>query len=180
MRTIGSRAGVSAALVVHHFGSKEGLREVIDEHLADQIREDTFAAIAQNRTQSEPEMRAYAERFAPAMTYLSRALTEDATVGRNLYDRLHRDAIDFLRAGEAAGLIRPTADEAARAAALLNADLGQLLLQHHAQRVLGADDHIDALIKVTQPMLDIYTDGLFTDGRIRDNWSTPQTAEESV
>lgn len=179
MRAIASQAGVSPALVVHHFASKDGLREAIDDQLADQIRQDKFAAMTGNLTQNEREMRAYAEQFAPAMAYLARALTENADVGRHLYDRLYRDAVDYLRAGEEAGLIRSTSSPEARAAALLNAGLGQTLLQHHLQRVLGADDTTDALMQITRPMLDLYTDGLFTDDRIRDNWSTAHTEEES-
>lgn len=178
VRGIAERACVSPALVVHHFGSKEGLREAIDDHLADQIRKDKFAAMTGGLSQDEKEMRAHAEEFAPAMAYLSRALTEDAVVGRHLYDRLYRDAVDYLRAGEEAGLIQATSEPEARAAALLNAGLGQTLLQHHLQRVLGATDEIDALLRITGPMLDLYTDGLFTDDRIRDNWSSPHTEEQ--
>ncbi len=180
IRDIATEAGVSAALVVHHFGSKDGLREVINDHLADHIRADKFAAMTGNLTQDEKEMRAYAQEWAPAMAYLSRALTENADVGRHLYDRLFADAIDYLRAGEESGLIQPTGSPEARAAALLNAGLGQTLLQHHLQRVLGAADEVEALMQITQPMLDLYTDGLFTDERIRDSWSTPHTEEESV
>jgi AcrR family transcriptional regulator len=33
VRQIAAAAGVSPALVVHHFGSKEGLREAVDQHL---------------------------------------------------------------------------------------------------------------------------------------------------
>lgn len=180
VRSIAARAGVSAALVVHHFGSKEGLRESIDDHLADQIRQDKFAAMTGSLTQNDRQMRSYAEQFAPAMAYLARALTEDAAVGRHLYDRLFRDAVDYLRAGEDAGLIRPTATPEARAAALLNAGLGQTLLQRHLQRVLGVDDETAALMAIAGPMLDLYTDGLFTDETIRDNWSTPHTQEKAT
>ncbi|MGB3829751.1 MAG: TetR family transcriptional regulator [Ornithinimicrobium sp.] len=179
MRAIGLRAGVSAALVVHHFGSKEGLREAIDDHLADQIRQDKFAAMTGNLMPNEREMRNYAEQFAPAMAYLARALTENTVVGRHLYDRLYRDSVDYLQAGVDAGLIRPTSEPEARAAALLNAGLGQTLLQHHLQRALGSEDQTDALMQIARPMIDLYTDGLFTDQRIRDSWNPPPTDEET-
>src|SRR5690348_923432 len=35
VRQIAAAAGVSAALVVHHFGSKEGLRDVVDQYVVD-------------------------------------------------------------------------------------------------------------------------------------------------
>lgn len=178
VRGIAARAGVSPGLVVHHFGSKDGLREAVDDHLADQIRQDKFATMTGSMTQDEQTTRAYAQEFAPALAYLARALTEDAVVGRHLYDRLFRDAVDYLRAGEEAGLIKPTDAPQARAAALLNAGLGQTLLQHHLHRVLDADDATDALMRISRPMLDVYTEGLFTDGRVRDRWRTADRQDE--
>ncbi|CQD18123.1 transcriptional regulatory protein [Mycolicibacterium conceptionense] len=39
LRSIAEAAGVSAALVIHHFGSKEGLRKACDAHVAEVVRE---------------------------------------------------------------------------------------------------------------------------------------------
>jgi AcrR family transcriptional regulator len=38
LRTIAEAAGVSAALVIHHFGSKDGLRKACDDFVAEEIR----------------------------------------------------------------------------------------------------------------------------------------------
>jgi AcrR family transcriptional regulator len=177
VRAIADRAGVSAPLVLHHFGSKEGLRQSVEEHLVTQIREGKFATMTGQLTPDELSMRANAEEFAPAMSYLARALTEDAEVGRHLYDRLYQDALGYLQAGEDAGLIRPTEHPAARAAALLNAGLAQTLLRHHLERVLGLDDQVEAMLAIGPPLLDLYTDGLFTDSRIRDAFYTASPSE---
>ncbi len=177
VRGIADRAGVSAALVVHHFRSKEGLRQAVEEHLVSQIREGKFAAMTGGLTPDEQTMRQQAEDYAPAMAYLARALTEDAEVGRHLYDRLYRDAVAYLKAGEDAGIIRPTDDPEARAVALLNAGLAQTLLQHHMLRVLATSDPIEGMLRIARPFLDLYTDGLFTDGRIRDAFSAASSTE---
>lgn len=171
MRDIAERAGVSPALVVHHFGSKQGLRDAIDDHLADQIRDGKFAAMTGSLAPDPATYRAMADEYAPAMAYLARALAEDSDVGRHLYDRMHADAVEYLQAGVDAGLLQPSDDPEARAAALLNAGLAQTLLQHHVQRVLDADTEMDALVRIAGPLLDLYTDGLFTDDRFRRAWS---------
>lgn len=177
MRGIAERAGVSAALVVHHFGSKEGLRQEVEDHLMNQIVGDAFAALAGVRALDESSVRAMAHDYAPAMAYIARALTEDAEVGRHLYDRMYRDTLAYFEAGEKAGVIRPCDDPEARAAALLNADLGQTLLLHHTQRVLQIADPAEATLRVAGPVLAAYTDGLFTDARFRDAMKTPHTQE---
>ena len=38
LRAIADAAGVSAALVIHHFGSKDGLQKACDDYVAEQIR----------------------------------------------------------------------------------------------------------------------------------------------
>ena len=39
LRAIAQAAGVSAALVIHHFGSKDGLVRVCDDYILEQIRQ---------------------------------------------------------------------------------------------------------------------------------------------
>ena len=38
LRAIAEAAGVSAALVIHHFGSKDGLRKACDDYIAEEVR----------------------------------------------------------------------------------------------------------------------------------------------
>ncbi|MGZ8715092.1 MAG: helix-turn-helix domain-containing protein, partial [Mycobacterium sp.] len=39
LRSVAEAAGVSAALVIHHFGSKDGLRKACDEYVAEEVRQ---------------------------------------------------------------------------------------------------------------------------------------------
>lgn len=174
VRDIAERADVSPALVVHHFGSKQGLRDAVDDHLLGQIRAGKYAAMTGSLLPSADEYEQLAEEFVPGMAYLARALSEDTTVGRHLYDRLHADAVGYMAAGVEAGVLHPTDDSEARAAILLNVGLAQLVLQSHLTRVLDVDA-AHAWLRVSGPLLDIYTDGLFTDDRFRAAWRAEST-----
>ncbi len=167
VRDIADRAGVSAALVVHHFGSKEGLRAAVDRDLLDQIHAGNVAAMTGSMTWSRDDYEDLLAQHAPTLAYLARSLSEDSELGRRFYDRLHADTIDAMQAGVAAGVLVPTDDESARAAAVLNADLGNMLLLPHLRRVLGAPDDPTAMLRLAEPLLDLYTDGIFTDDRFR-------------
>ena len=48
LRTIAEAAGVSAALVIHHFGSKDGLRKACDDYVAEEIRSSKSEAMQSN------------------------------------------------------------------------------------------------------------------------------------
>ena len=50
LRTIAEAAGVSAALVIHHFGSKEGLRKACDDYVAEEIRNSKSEALQVQRS----------------------------------------------------------------------------------------------------------------------------------
>jgi AcrR family transcriptional regulator len=45
LRAIAGAAGVSAVLVIHHCGSKEGLRKTCDAYVAEQIRSEKSLAV---------------------------------------------------------------------------------------------------------------------------------------
>lgn len=170
MRLIAEHADVSPALVVHHFGSKQGLRDAIDEALADQIREGEFEVMTGSMSFSREEYFAQVEEYEDAMPYLARALTEGDDLGRSLFDRLYSDAVEYMAAGVEAGVVRPSDDPEARTAALLAASFGVLLTQHHVQRVLDADDDIELMGRIAPAMLEFYTHGLFTDDRALRSW----------
>ena len=59
LRAIAEAAGVSAALVIHHFGSKDGLRKACDDYIAEEIR------AAQDRVAADPPTRPPGSRRWP-------------------------------------------------------------------------------------------------------------------
>lgn len=175
MRAIARDADVSAALVVHHFGSKQGLREVIDDHVLGMIREGKLAAMTGGFVLSADEYAELAMHNLDVMAYLARSLTEGDELGHALYTRLHADAVDYLAAGVEAGVLQPSDDPQAQAGVLLNLGLSHVLLASHLQRVLGLGDEVEIATRTAPVMLDLYTDGLFTDDRFRAAWRGEST-----
>ncbi len=140
-----SAAGVSAALVVKHYGSKDGLRDAVDEHVA-AVFEAMLAEVVRSPRPDPAELRSLAETVADhlppgsAVTdYLGRMLVDGGPAGAALFRRLYGVAVATLDAMVAAGQADPGADPAVRAAVLLTHDLGTLILRRRVADVLGLD-----------------------------------------
>jgi AcrR family transcriptional regulator len=148
VRQIAAAAGVSPGLVLHHFGSKEGLRQAVDAHVLDLFDRLLAAMTGEHATDLyDPDASgSVAEAImkhlpadSPVPRYLRRLLLADGDAGRELFGRLFRLSAATLDALAAAGLAAPGADPAVRAAFLLANDLAVLLLRDHLADVLGTD-----------------------------------------
>src|SRR5215470_4075661 len=148
VRQIAAAAGVSPGLVLHHFGSKEGLRQAVDEHvlglfdrmLAGMTGEhagDLYDPAASGSVAETIVKHLPADPPVPG--YLRRLLLADGDAGRELFRRLFRLSAATLDALAAAGMAAPGSDPAVRAAFLLASDLAVLLLRDHLTEVLGID-----------------------------------------
>jgi TetR/AcrR family transcriptional regulator, regulator of cefoperazone and chloramphenicol sensitivity len=148
VRQIAAAAGVSPGLVLHHFGSKEGLRRAVDEHvlglfdrmLAGMTGEhagDLYDPAASGSV-AEAVVK-YLPADSPVPGYLRRLLLADGEAGRELFRRLFRLSAATLDALAAAGMAAPGSDPPVRAAFLLVNDLAVLLLRDHLTEVLGID-----------------------------------------
>jgi AcrR family transcriptional regulator len=125
VRAIAAEAGVSPALVIHHFGSKDALRVACDQHVAALVRERKTAAMqagpgstlsprcarqvrARRCCATSPPRSSTARRTSPSWS-TSSSTTRSPT----------------WRRGSASGMLRPTDDPRARAAVLTMWSLGR-------------------------------------------------------
>jgi AcrR family transcriptional regulator len=167
VRAIAADAGVSPALVIHHFGSKDGLREVCDGYVTDCI--DDLADHASTHLQATDllDLMSRTPQLTPLVPYTIQAMTEGGEFAVRLWNRLVQDAEAYLRAAVAAGKVRPTTDERSRAEMLTTFKLGMYLLARYVVPASAEADQRDVDIaalaaKFTIPTLDLFTHGMFT------------------
>lgn len=168
VKAIADAAGVSAPLVIHHFGSKEGLRTECDRHvnaliwemkahLGDGLGQDPLAALREARGE------------LPLLEYLANALQGDSPHVDALVDSMVEDTLKALAAAEASGLVRAGDYRRERAVVLVLWQLGALVLHRQARRLLGADltGPSSATLNWWLPAADILANGVIDPAMYR-------------
>ncbi|OBK16155.1 TetR/AcrR family transcriptional regulator [Mycobacterium asiaticum] len=165
LRTIAEAAGVSAALVIHHFGSKDGLRKACDEYIAEEIRSEKSQTIQSNDPATWLGALAEIESYAPLMKYLVRSMQTGGELATMLWRRMIDNTEDYMAEGVQAGTLKPSRDPHARAKYLAITGGGGFLLylQMHETptdvRAVLRDYARDMVL----PALELYSEGLLTD-----------------
>lgn len=167
-RKVADSAGVSPGLVIHHFGSMEGLRTACDDHVATVIRR-----YKQEAMSSGPNLDVLAAlrnpAMGPLMGYLASVVASDSERVADLVDALVDDAEAYIQQGVESGMLQPSADPRGRAVVLTIWNLGAVALHHHLKRLLGVDlTDTDVLTDPTfaayaGPIYETYGKGFFTD-----------------
>ncbi|TVR36142.1 MAG: TetR/AcrR family transcriptional regulator [Nitriliruptor sp.] len=139
IRAIAAEAGVSAGLVIHHFGSKDALRVACDQYVAAVIRDRKQRAAATGAGLDPVAALRDAGDGPPLLRYLARTLVDGSPHVAELVDELVEDAVGYLEEGVATGLITPGDDPRGRAVVLTLWSLGSLVLHDHVNRILGTD-----------------------------------------
>jgi AcrR family transcriptional regulator len=170
LRAIAEAAGVSAALVIHHFGSKEGLRKACDDYIAEEIRNSKSEALTSNDPATWFAQMAEIESYAPMMAYLVRSMLSGGDLANMLWRRMIDNAEEYLDEGVRAGTLKPSRDPRARARYLgITGGGGFLLyLQMHETPTDIRAVLRDYAREMVLPALEIYTEGLMVDRTMYD------------
>ena len=167
-RKVAAAAGVSPGLVIHHFGTMDGLRAACDEHISATIRRYKEAALS-----SGPHFDILASlrdtELGPLAAYLARVLAEDTPAVAQLVDDLVADAEGYIQRGVESGMLRESDDPHGRAVVLTLWNLGALVLHRHLERILGVDLTAPAVTaapgfaRYVRPVYEIYGDGVLSE-----------------
>jgi TetR/AcrR family transcriptional regulator, regulator of cefoperazone and chloramphenicol sensitivity len=155
--------------VIHHFGSKDGLRKACDDFIV--------ATVAQSKTESirstDPAtwlaQMAEIEEYAPMMAYLVRSMQSGGDLAKMLWRNMIDNTEKYIEEGVRAGTIKPSADPKARGRFLAMAGGGafMLYLQMHDSTDLRTvlRDYAEDMVL---PALELYTNGLMVDSTMYD------------
>ena len=172
VRDIAAQAGVSPALVLHHFGSKDGLRAEVDAFAAkafdailEAIPSDDLAELLTGGAAKGSLAEAFARGFPPGSplpAYLRRLLLTNDPAGAALFGRWYAATRRLLDAMVEIGVAPPSADPDVRAAFFLVNDLALILLRNQIAAAIGADPLTpDGMDRWAREASIVYSEGAF-------------------
>ncbi|MGV0645555.1 TetR family transcriptional regulator [Mycolicibacterium sp. XJ879] len=170
LRAIAEAAGVSAALVIHHFGSKEGLRTACDDHIAEEVRSGKLESMRANDPATWFAQLAEIESYAPLMAYLVRSMQSGSELAKTLWRKMIADAEEYIAEGVHNGVLKPSRDPTARAKYMVLSGGGGFLLylQLHDNPTDLRAVLRDYSEEMMLPALEIYTEGVMADSTMYD------------
>lgn len=170
IREIAAAAGVSAGLVLHHFGSKDGLREACDSHVVAQYGERRTRTVDAGDTDAFSALAGLREEL-PHLRYLLRSLREGTQASARLFDEIVCETEALTAHSIEAGVIRPSENLHDLVVLLVGWQFGGLVLQDHIARAMGVEPFSDEMLaRVARASLEVLTHGVFADTGYEDAW----------
>ncbi len=183
LKDIAADAGVSTPLVLHHFGSKEGLRAACDEYVASVVREQKSAAMSAGRKLDPFQAIREAYDGTPIIRYLAKTIADSSPHVDALIDEMVDDAVAYMAEGVESGILTPSDNPRERAIVLFLWQMGALVLHEHAKRLLGvdlADDSAASALTWARFSAEILGKGVITEEFYAKSMDSLKAAEQQA
>jgi len=159
LRDIARSAGLSAGLVRHHFGSKDGLRAACDAYSLERLMEVKEAGVLGDRLADPGFLFDVQPELLVLHRYLARSIVDSSPAARAVLERmivLGERWIDASHAGE-------IADRRAFACVLAAAQIGALMMREQISGALGVDlSSPQGHLRWAQALIDFYSTPLLS------------------
>jgi len=171
VRDIAEAAGVTAGLITHYFGSKDGLKAELDELMVRVFTE----PLTMPREGSPPErLKIVSEALARAMiehpelrAYLRRSFLENDPASAQVFKRFALLVRDVQFEMKGAGLLRDGLDLEWTPFQVLFLHFGPLMLGPAVQEIMGVDPYAEDVVRRrSRATQDLLTRGVFRDRAI--------------
>ncbi|MGJ0390199.1 TetR/AcrR family transcriptional regulator [Microbacterium sp. CGR1] len=181
MRTIAAQAGVSAALIVHHFGDKNALRTECDEHVVSVFIDEEHDLI---EAPTGDRIRAALhdlDRYGTYVDYLSRMLVDGSPAADRLFDSFLESTRSMLAEQSKAGMLESLSDPEMTTLLVTLMGLGPVVMRSQIARALGTDQLSPAgLLRLTLPTLELLTHGIYSTTALLDSARDALTPQENA
>lgn len=169
LRRIAQEAGVSPALIVHHFGDKNALRAECDDYVVSVfIDEEHDLITAPTRDRIRTALNDLG-RYGPYIDYLARMLADGSAAADRLFDSFLANTRDVLDEQKAAGMLEPMSDPEMTIMLLTLMGLAPVVMRAQIARALGTDQLSTAgLLRTTLPTLELLTHGIYSTTALLD------------
>lgn len=137
LKVIAAEAGVSAPLVIHHFGSKAGLRSACDAEVARVFRTLKSDAVARGAELTMFETLVQFQQSRPLLRYLFHSIRDGGVEMDRLIDQLVEDSLEYTADAESRGLVRGSVHPRNRAIMLILMSFGALSMHDQVKRLIG-------------------------------------------
>lgn len=172
LRAIAEDAGVSAALIVRHFGSKDALRAECDGRVLAMLRERKGRILTVGGMENVLLALASMDESAPLLGYALRSLQAGGVLAMSFVDQFAADAEVYCAAGVAAGTMLPSRDEKARARYLTVQGFGALILDMTLNPPADPTDLVGIvrgyMTRMGLPSIELFSQGLMADRTMLD------------
>lgn len=184
VRGIAEAAGVSAGLVIHHFGSKPALRKACDEEVLRRYHDFKIRALLSPAT-AMGSADLVTDEAATMLVYMLRCLVDGGPTARSFMQHLLVETETLMKASLDMGVINPSINETARTEFWSRQTLGYMLLTYLLEQpqdpvsfVRSVWNRRDLLIAQVESMtIPFFKDDTFFQA-VLGRFDQPQTGEE--